>query len=735
MKRELQHSRVKHIVVLMLENRGFDHLMGWLYRPGDDPSKIISRESDNRDFFLGLSDSFLERDGLSLEQLANPFPERFQPVPAPMPPRRGARSPKTPRFNPGEKFAGIMNQMWGKNYPASDWQARQFREANIGYPQKGPMTGYILDYDLDIQHNIKDWYWRGVKVEENELSEIMDMYLPEQLPVLSGLARSFAVSDEWFCSVPSQTNTNRAFSMAGTSRGLVNNSFYDFFRSTNNPRIKAMKCFGDGGSHSDRLPVSTRCLFEILEQFDFDWKVYWQSPWPPIEFTKPFEYQYVKTMFPLLENESFKDNFVKFDANDPNNVFFAAARRGELPSVSWIEPKWGGGVAWDSLKRIVGNDYHPVSDTTVGEDFVMNVYQALAASSKWSETLFVITFDENGGTYDHVFPPPAYPSCNDRVPLKVPEKQAVIFGLDDKTKTQFGYEFTQFGIRVPTVVISPWINEKTVFRSRSDIPFDHTSTIATILKMAGIEPQYWLLGDRVNHAPTFEYLLSEEFSAPNCRIVSNPGASLKVPVPGPVGQPLSYGTPYGLEYVGNRWPANCDQRDAEADSGKRYLGPPEFFEAINRDGKWVRKLRPTLTYERSKAAEVKFAKSGNASGNPNEPITNMDMLYVGTETEKFGPVYLSSKGGGAELRYARQAGGISWQIRILSSRDSKEGVRIGNDVYFMVEIPGKDPTRLMAASPDSKYLINDRGEWALWKVIDLAAEPPAGVGEPVDEVD
>ncbi|WP_306790115.1 alkaline phosphatase family protein, partial [Escherichia coli] len=89
----------------------------------------------------------------------------------------------------------------------------------------------------------------------------------------------YAVSDEWFCSVPSQTNTNRAFSMSGTSRGMVNNSFYD--PPTWNPGVKIFSKLSPGEiSNADALPITTRSLFEVLEQNNCTWKVYWQDTWP-----------------------------------------------------------------------------------------------------------------------------------------------------------------------------------------------------------------------------------------------------------------------------------------------------------------------------------------------------------------------------------------------------------------------------------------------------------------------
>ncbi len=109
--------------------------------------------------------------------------------------------------------------------------------------------------------------------------------------------------------------------------------------------------------------------------------------------------------------------------------------------------------------------------------------------------LFVITFDEHGGMYDHVAPP-----------LSV---------APDPIKSKHGFDFKRLGVRVPTILVSPYTYTRvttnhvtstgTVFRAPvgSDCDFDHASFIATMLKWAGVEPSSADLGDRVAVAPTF----------------------------------------------------------------------------------------------------------------------------------------------------------------------------------------------------------------------------------------
>jgi phospholipase C len=115
--------------------------------------------------------------------------------------------------------------------------------------------------------------------------------------------------------------------------------------------------------------------------------------------------------------------------------------------VSWIDPAF---TNFNPLGFPV-NDDHPPADIKDGQDLVLAVYDALAASPQWERSLLVIVYDENGGFYDHVPPPPA------------PDDEPEMFG--------------SYGVRVPAIIVSPWTEPRTV----SHTLFDHTSIIKTIL--------------------------------------------------------------------------------------------------------------------------------------------------------------------------------------------------------------------------------------------------------------
>ncbi|MGO9220141.1 MAG: alkaline phosphatase family protein [Streptosporangiaceae bacterium] len=127
--------------------------------------------------------------------------------------------------------------------------------------------------------------------------------------------------------------------------------------------------------------------------------------------------------------------------------FLEDAAAGTLRSVSWIDPAF---TNFNPLGFPV-NDDHPMADIKDGQDLVLAVYDALASSPQWDRSLLVVVYDENGGFYDHVPPPQA----------------------DDDDPEMFG----RYGVRVPAIIVSPWIEPRTV----SHTMFDHTSIIKTIL--------------------------------------------------------------------------------------------------------------------------------------------------------------------------------------------------------------------------------------------------------------
>eukprot|EP00026_Physarum_polycephalum_P004061 Phypoly_transcript_04078.p1 GENE.Phypoly_transcript_04078~~Phypoly_transcript_04078.p1 ORF type:complete len:433 (+),score=83.47 Phypoly_transcript_04078:791-2089(+) len=198
--------------------------------------------------------------------------------------------------------------------------------------------------------------------------------------------------------------------------------------------------------------------------------------------------------------------FLNSVVHHPENVqsleeFFLDASSGNLPNFAWINPRAGVNMT----TGLGSNDDHPDHDVALGEQYYKDIYEALRASPQWNETLFIITFDEHGGFYDHVPPPMNVPPPGDNTPT-----------YPDKNVT-----FDRLGIRIPTLLISPWVPKGVIVSGPPDAqkPFNNseytlTSIIASARKILGIDTQP--LNDRDAWSATFEQVLSETAPRTDC---------------------------------------------------------------------------------------------------------------------------------------------------------------------------------------------------------------------------
>jgi phospholipase C len=373
---------IDHLVVVMLENRSFDNMLGYLYPGGSSPLGHP---------FEGLDSSQSNTSGGS-------------------------------SVNVFAITADLENAYWyplcppAEGYTATNQQLFGMANSVPPTPPDATNGGFLDSFAAELQHPMDP------PLAGAQLSSIMGMYTPQMLPVLSGLATGYAVCDLWFASVPSETMPNRAFAAAATSLG-----------NAMNPR---------GSTKS----FDTPSIFGSLSAAKVSWKMYGYQMQP-----------YTQLDFPDALHAP-PDNFKQFAD------FQQDAANGTLPSYAFLEPEWSkGGIA-------LQNDQHPVSSVANGEAFIKAVYDAVRSGPNWDDTLLVITYDEHGGNYDHV-PPPSTAVAPDASP------------------SPQNFDFTRFGLRVPTVLVSPLIAAGTVFRAPgAGPPFDHTSLLATIEKKWGLSP-------------------------------------------------------------------------------------------------------------------------------------------------------------------------------------------------------------------------------------------------------
>lgn len=383
---------IKHLIVLMLENRSFDHMLGFL--PGVN----------------GLDSNW-----------TNPLTPEGPLIQV----SQDARTVHDLIPDPGHEWINVNVQIF----------------ENSDGTGAATMKGFAEDYAL-VSH------------DQNQAPNIMKCFNPGTLPILSTLAREYAVCDRWFSSVPGPTIPNRLFTHAANSYGSL----------TQDAVI---------------APFAIRTIFEEMDV-------------PP----NPANYRiYTHGSSILMVNgylqQNKQDHFSIFQDD-----FETDAVKGYLPEYTFIEPAFDD----DVNNGIYANSQHPDFPVDEGEALISKVYSCLCASPEWEDTLLLITYDEHGGILDHVIPPAVAPSAGNAGMADVPPSSSPRF------------DFRRLGVRVPAVFVSPRIARNTVI---SDQDYEHCSIVSTVRKLFcgtnAKNPFNW----REAQAPTFDNLLTLDNPRPD----------------------------------------------------------------------------------------------------------------------------------------------------------------------------------------------------------------------------
>jgi phospholipase C len=402
---------------LMMENRSFDNVLGWLYGGDHKPPRDQKFE------------------GVFGKNLTNPrtIPPDGNNVSV------GKGTVMTdPYPDPNEPYNHVYSQMYGVSPPP------KHIPNTTATP---PMNGFVVDYANAIQtagkpktgcNKLLAWLFRGNTPLDTDAGVIMNCFAPESLPVINGLARAYAVCDHWYSSVPTQTFPNRSFVHAATSSGYVTN-------------------FWKTGTHEwdiGYLLNATPTIYNRFSEKGIDWRIYYGNA---LLLCNALVIQKELWQYVPLDRHFF-----------PFAQFCEDAANGNLPSYTFIEPNM-----LCSRKYGPENDMHPAfaitetgaaTNALYGDELIFNIYEALRKSPAWDSTLLIITFDEHGGTYDHVPTPPPFAKSPDGIVIPPGESGGS------------GFNFERFGVRVPAVLVSPLIEEGTVCNTE----FDHTSIIRTV---------------------------------------------------------------------------------------------------------------------------------------------------------------------------------------------------------------------------------------------------------------
>jgi phospholipase C len=407
-------GNIEHVVVLMMENRSFDHMFG----ARSIPTGLVDRYGnplggEGRSDVNGLTGNELNYD---------------------------LEGNEVPIFRQTATYLGDIAHEWDDCHKQMDFTG--------GMPTN---DGFVRNHQVDLAKGAEaacngNYFGRQQCAQPNDP---MGIYTREELPIYYALADNYTLCDQWYSSVLGPTWPNRFYMHAATSNG----------QKGNKPVL---------GQRTIWEVMREKCL--TCENF------YADIPWAHVvgESTLSLGLE--------IGDGDIGGILAPFHSSQPGpGSFYKTVKDGSLGAFTLIDPGFSSGY-----------DDHPPCDVKLGQAFVSYIYHILKSNPEvWAKTLFIITYDEHGSFYDHVVPPgnePGSPQSRDT-----------------------NADFRQLGIRVPSIVIGPWVKEGHV----SHVQYDHCSVISTLYDRFDLayEGTGWL-NDRVENTPTLEDCIDGGLSAP-----------------------------------------------------------------------------------------------------------------------------------------------------------------------------------------------------------------------------
>ena len=300
--------------------------------------------------------------------------------------------------------------------PPHEWEASRIQYAD------GTNEGYLRA--MQMHHNDPS----DPDARQPGMENVMGYYVREQLPFFYSAADEFTICDRHFSPVGGPTLPNRHYLHAATSGGIMDNRLDDSGSSgMGNP----LNGFGFPTIY-DRIDEAAAAGATVAGR-PLDWGVYFLEA--------PF------TMLYRNPRNRHPERFKPFAA------FFADALTGRLPSFVTLDPGY-----------FTASDHSP-QHVQLGQIYMAAVYAALASSPVWEKTALFISYDEDGGFYDHV-PHTFFP--------------------DERANPDLSLDFSKSGGRLPSVVISPYARRRAVHRPGLGV--DHTSYLAFAEWRFGLPP-------------------------------------------------------------------------------------------------------------------------------------------------------------------------------------------------------------------------------------------------------
>jgi phospholipase C len=321
---------------------------------------------------------------------------------------------------PGPPIAAFHMQSACSENLSSSWN-ESHREFNLlvhTAPGTFPMDGFAF-VEGKFANDSDILGFGGGNFQDVTGKRAMGFYDQTDFPFYYFMASNFATSDRWFSPVPARTHPNRFYWMAATSQGNI---------------------------IPPTTQINAKTIFQAMDAAGITWKIYLAG--------QNTYYSY------FVYSNTHKANVV------PVSQYFTDVANGTLPQVAYIET---GVVQSNGIISASALDEHPDNDVQVGAQFAEKLITALMNSPSWKDSVFIHTYDEGGGFYDHV--PPMTEVNPDGVPPFL-------------TPNNTPGDFTLSGFRVPLIVISPFTKKNFV----SHTPMDFTAALKLIETRFGLPP-------------------------------------------------------------------------------------------------------------------------------------------------------------------------------------------------------------------------------------------------------
>ena len=377
--------------------------------PGDatlqsSVNHIVFMVQENRSF-----DSYLGQ--LPAYWAANGFPsQQFDGMPA------GASNPAytgggtVPAFHIATECFENLSPSWNESHLDFNLNAPTSTTAtNDGFVYNAASFSISSGYTIDTD---------GIRA--------MGYYDWTDLPFYYYMASNFATSDRWFSPALDRTQVNRLYLFAGTSHGYAYEPGFD-------------------AADASPLPTTVPTIFDALQTAGVSWKIYATDMNCGADSSTPVPCTYL-TQFAKYASGDLPANVV------PASQFLTDAQSGQLPSVAFIEGGYTSGL-----------DEHPENNIQSGAAYTAGLITGFMSSPSWSDSIFILTYDEAGGIYDHVAPQ-ATVNPDGIAPMDLLPGDICNPLPSGDSNCNFNYT----GFRIPMFVISPFTKKNYVSHTAAD---------------------------------------------------------------------------------------------------------------------------------------------------------------------------------------------------------------------------------------------------------------------------